>query len=284
MGTRVIARRMFGLQVTSGGDKVAAGMWVPANSIVRGVLGHVTFEAAVERGLNEIAQGALAVYVMPVIDPDSSGTMDAVWNSQVPKDSSLDVLDFDKATQVTAPFWEPGATTWEHVFDVGLSPVRMYQAHFLSSMGQNAIAVNRDPETAFDYEYIGGKTLPVALKGPMRVSVPSLLAVGCASPLTTLTSATAAIAAIGEQDWAQLQFIDEVMKRAMMDVLGLTEAGAETPWEEATALLRTHLDPSVLEVAGGIFQPTTWNLSGEMAFEVEVQGSIPTGRTVDLGG
>ena len=35
---------------------------------------------------------------------------------------------------------------------------------------------------------------------------------------------------------------------------GLTEAGAETPFEEATVLLRTHMDPSVLEVAGGIFK------------------------------
>lgn len=282
--TKLLAHRTFATQVTSGLDVVVAGIWVPANSIVRGFVGSITFEAAVERGLNEIAMGSVAAYLMPVIDPDTSGTMAAVWDQQVPKDTSTDVLDFDKAAANAATFWEPGATTWEHVFDVGLAPTRMFQRKFMSSMGQNAIAVNRDPESSFDYEYIGGLTVPVSVQGPVRVTEPSLLAVAVGSPSTNLTSATTAISSIAEEDWAQLQFIDEVMERALLHVLGLTELGAETPWEEATALLRRHLDPSVLEASGGIFQPTTWNISGVMGFDVDVQGRLPRGRPIDLGG
>lgn len=283
MSTRLVANRMYAQQVAAGADQVVAGLWVPAKSTIQRVSGYCTFEASVERGLNEVAQGALAAYVLPVVDPDSSGTMAVLWDTQVPKDSTADILDLDAGTADVTPFWEPGEVHWEQVFDVGSQPVRLFQRHFLASMGMNAIAVNRDPESTFDYEYIGGKTIRWDLKGPLSVAGPSLLAIAAASPATDRTSATAAVAGIAEEDWAQLQFIDEVLERAMLHVLGLVEAGAETPFEEATALLRQHLDPSVLEVSGGIFQPTTWNLVGEAQMTIDVQGSLPRGQTINLG-
>lgn len=283
MGTTLVGNRMFASQVIAGVDVVVAGIWVPAGSMIRSVTGYVVFEAAVERGLNEIGLGAVAAYVLPVQDPDTSGSMNTTWDRLVPKDGSSEVLDLDTGNADAAKFWEPGGQSWETVFEVGVQPRKLMQKHFMSSMGHNAIAVNRDPETTFDYEYIGGATIPVKAVGPMFVDGPALLAVAVASPLTTLTSATAAIAAITEPEWAQLQYIDEVLERAYLHLLGLTETGAETPFEEATALLKTHLDPFVLEVSGGIFQPTTWNVIGEMRFEVEVQGSLPRGKPINLG-
>lgn len=283
MGTDMVANRIFGVQATAGTDDVVAGLWIPAGSMFKGVSGYVVFEAAVERGLNQVAMGAVAAYILPAQDPDATLTMDGIWNRLVPKETSAEVLDLDTATAITAPFWEPGAQAWENVFHVGLEPRRLMQSHFLSSMGHNAIAVNRDPESSFDYEYIGGKTVPVRAIGPMFVEQPSLVAVGVSSPDTLLTSATAALATIQEADWAQLQYIDEVLERAYLHLLGLVETGAETPFEEATDLLKRHLDPLILEVSGGIFQPTTWNLVGEMRFQIEVQGRLPLGQTINLG-
>ncbi len=283
MPTRLVANRMFAQQVIAGQDSVVAGLWVPAKSTIRSIWGYVQYEAAVERGLNEVAQGALAGYILPVLDPDSTGTMSTVWDALVPKDDGGDVLDLDTSAGDSASFWEPGLQVWEEVFDVGLQPLKIYEQHFLSSMGMNAIAVNRDPATPFDYEYIGGSRLAFNLRGPFRVDGPSLLVFAAGSPATTQTNGSAALAAIAEADWAQLQFIDEVLERSMLHILGLIEVGAETPFEEATALLRAHLDPPVLEVAGGIFQPTTWNLTGEARFVVEVQGKLPSGQTINLG-
>lgn len=283
MGTKLVAHRMFAQQVIAGADSVVAGVYLPANTMFHGVAGHCTFEAAVERGLNEVALGALAGYILPLPDPDSSGTLSAQWDALVPKDSNSDDLDLDTGAGDATPFWEPGFTKWEEVFDVGYQVRSLYNKHFMASMGQNAIAVNRDPATPFDYEYIGGKTMRVGVRGDLFIPGPSVCIFAAGSPLTTGTSATAPLAAIAEADWAQLQYIDEVMERAYLHVLGLVEAGAETPFEEATALLQLHLDAQVLEVAGGIFQPTTWNLSGEFRFDYEVQGRLPRGNVIDLG-
>ncbi len=282
MGTELVGRRMFAQQVAAGADQIVAGMWLPARTVLKSVRGYCVFEAAVERGLNEIGMGALGGYILPVVDPDAASTMATIWDAQVPKDSTVETLDLDAGTGVAAPFWEPGSQKWESIYDVGQQTLRIFESHFLSGMGHNAIAVNRDPETSFDYEYIGGKTIGVDQSGGMRVHGPSLVAFAVGSPATTATSATAAIAAITEEQWGQLQFIDHVVERAMLHLLGLTELGAETPWEEATALLRQHVSPAVLEVAGGIFQTTTWNVIGEMEFVIEVEGRIPAGQRIDL--
>ncbi len=282
MPTELIGRRVFAAQVIAGADQMVGGMWLPAHTVLKRVRGYCVFEAAVERGLNQVSMGAIAGYILPVVDPDAGSNMATIWDTQVPKDVTSETLDLDEATASGAPFWEPGAQKWENLYDVGNSPVRLFERHFLSGMGHNAIAVNRDPESTFDYEYIGGKTIPIDIEGQMRVDGPSLIAFAIGSPLTTVTSATAAVAAISEADWPQLQFIDHVIERALLHLLGLTEAGAETPFEEATAMLKTHLSPPVLEVSGGIFQPTTWNCIGELEFTVEVEGTLPTGKTVDL--
>ena len=119
------------------------------------------------------------------------------------------------------------------------------------------------------------------LKKPFFTRHPGLIAIGLSSPDTTLTSSTEAIAQCNEQDWGQLQFIDHTMERAMLSLIGLTEAGAETPWDEATRLLRRHLDPKVLETDAGAFVAATWRATGECRFDIAVQGTMPK-STIDL--
>ncbi len=74
----------------------------------------------------------------------------------------------------------------------------------------------------------------------------------------------------------EVKYIDHVLEMAMMDLLGLTEAGAETPWEEASDLLRAYLDPSLLEPNAGTFVGTSWGAFGELTFDVVVPGRMPT--------
>ncbi len=190
-------------------------------------------------------------------------------------------MDLDAGASDATSFWEPGDVTWEEIFDIGIQPHRFFHHHFMTSYGFNSRMVNQDPETPFGFQYLPGKTVPVQMKRRFRVPGPGLLALGTASPDALSTSSSIPLAAMLEKDWAQMQFIDEVMERAYLDLLGLTEAGAETPWEEASALLRRHLRPPVLEVTAGTFVQTTWFVQGEAKFDVSVQGTVPKG-TLDL--
>ena len=274
--TRLVATRMFQARAIAGTDRVLAGMFVPAKSVIRAFNASIDLHGITPASQTAISTAAIAIWWMPIADPDSSGTMTAIWDVQVPKDTSANTMDLDVAASDTTPFYEPGGVTWEDIFDIGAQPRKLFAQEIMSHIGRN-IALNRDPETPFNYEYWPGAHVDARMKRPIRVLGPGLIAVGLASPDTTLTSATEAQQAIGEADWGQLQFIDHVMERAMMSLLGLTEAGAETPWDEATALLRQVLAPKVLEVDAGLFSPITWSGVGTAKIVVDVQGSIPKG-------
>ncbi len=280
--TKLKAHRMFALIGGTASNVVLAGMWIPAKSTITRVRGYVVYESQTILTPQTVFMGSLEGYILPVTDPDSVGDMDALWNAQVPKDSTAEVLDLDAGSADSSPFWEPGAQRWEHVFDVGAQPTRVHASHFLCGIGHNSIVANRDPDTPFAYEFLGGKMVTVNLRGGFYVDRPSLLVFASGSPATTATSITQAKEAIQENEWGQLQFIDHVMERAMLDLLGIKETGAETPWEEATNLLKKHLDPLVLEPLAGTFEAVAWMTYGEFDFDVSVQGTMPS-RSVDLG-
>jgi len=280
MGTRMKARRTFQRNVIADSDDVLAGVWLPAKTRVLGVSGYASFSGT-QQGLGVAVMGAVEGWVLPVEDPDTAQTMEIVWDLFVPKDTGANVLDLDTATQVTTPFFEPGEVYWESIFDIGTQPRRLYHHHFMSTVAHNAVAVNRDPETPFLYEFLPGKVVRFG-SGPFSVDGPSLLVFGAAAPLMDVTSASAALDALAEEDWGQLQFIDHVLERAQLSLLGLVEAGAETPWEEAAVLLRTYLDPIVLEETAGSFVGINWSVKGEMEVIVEVQGKMPKSM-IDTG-
>ncbi len=134
----------------------------------------------------------------------------------------------------------------------------------------------QDTETPFLEHWFPGSVERVDFRRQVRVTSPSLAVFAVAVPDTLQTSATQAVAAFTENEWGRIKYIDTVLEMAMLDLLGLTESGAETPWEEASALLREYLDPSVLETNAGAMVGASWNAVGELVFDVVVPGTMPT--------
>ncbi len=271
--TLLKAHRMFGIQGGTG-DVVLAGMWIPAKSTIRRIQGYCVYEGTTILSPLDVHAGSMAGYILPMRDPDSVGTMNVEWERLVPKDSAQESLDLDTSGSDSSTFWEPGEQRWQEVFEVGSMPVKLYEQHFLAGIGHNSIIANRDPETPFAYEFLAGTRLSVNLNGPIHVDQPSLLVFASGSPDLDATSITQAQQAITENEWGQLQFIDHVMERAHLHLIGLVETGAETPWEEATALLKRHLDPLVFEPLANTFVQIGWLTYGEFEFDVEVEGTM----------
>ena len=116
----------------------------------------------------------------------------------------------------------------------------------------------------------------------MAVNKPSVLVVALASPNLDDTT-TVTPKALTEAQWPQIRYVGHVMERALLHVLGVTEAGAETPWEEATALLQAHLEPDMYEEAAGKFTAMNWHTFSEAIIDHSVVGelgktAITTGR------
>ncbi len=274
--TKMIARRIFATSVGAGTDDVIAGLFMPGDTTVSGIRGHVTMHSET-RSVNEAIMAAVEGWILPISDPDAATTMAALWDALVPKDTPTDVLDLDTGASDSSPFFEGGEIVWEKVFDVGLQPRRIFHWHDMASLGRNNAVAWQDTESPFATEWVGAFGMNISVPRPIRVSVPSLCVFAVASPTMDRTSATTPVAGLAEQDWFQLKFIDHVTERAMLHLMGLTETGAETPFVEAAALLRAHLDPAMLESDAGVFVPVGWNVSGELSFVHHVPGTLPKG-------
>ncbi len=165
---------------------------------------------------------------------------------------------------------------WEKLLDIGVQPRRIFHRHGLLTPA-NAIAMSRqDTETPFVDHWFPRAVVNVNVRQQYRVRSPSLCVFAVASPDMSQTSASVPLNALAETDWGQIKYIDHVVERAMLDLLGITEAGAETPWEEASALLRRHLDPVALEMDAGVFTNITWQAAGELVFDHVVPGRMPS--------
>ena len=90
-------------------------------------------------------------------------------------------------------------------------------------------------------------------------------------------------AAMAENEWGQIKYARTMLERAMLHVFGLVEAGAETPWEDATAVLKKHLEPDVFEETAAAFAAVGFDVVSKGILDHSVTGevavkAITTGR------
>ena len=134
-------------------------------------------------------------------------------------------------------------------------------------------------ETPFEPQWFGADRFSIRLNRPIRTRRPACVVMAIASPDWGDTSTGRAI--LTENEWGRIQYVEQTLDQALIDQLNLVEAGAETPWEDASVLLRKHLAPNVLEETAGAFVNDTFNVFWTMQFEHSVPGHRSYGR-VDL--
>ncbi len=274
---RMFARRMSHVLTGTGVDDVLVGMSLPSGTVIHDIRIHsqVVGGTAIALARDVAAMYATALHILPILDPDSGPTMEAVFDTLVVKDTDAATIDYDTGSADTAPFFEPGEHDPMELFNIGVEGEKLYQRERLltaaspGSMnfleGGAGEAGNMLWSPRDDYRvHIGRK---------LRVDVPSILVFAQASPSLDDTTTTVYTAMV-ENRWAQVKYITEVLTRAMMNELGLIETGAETPWEEASAVLREHLEPDVFEETAGAFTSEQFNVFTTMMVDHSVPGTM----------
>ncbi len=280
MTIRALAHRTFQRPVVGGTDGVMASFAMPSDAVAHSLRGYVNVEGTTLLTAQEIAMCAIEVHVIPVLDPDAATVPDTLWDQLVVKDSPITILDLDTGDPNTPPMFEPGESAFARVFDVGLLPRRLMHQHRMYSLGNGSLFQNQDNQTPFAVEWIPGGQFRVNVGG-FRVSQPSYVMVGIGAPSMDRTTVTTPGVA-SEADWPRLKYLELVLEQALISLMGLTEAGAETPWDEATTLLKAHLDPEVFESDGDQFQGNTWTCFGEMQLDFSVPGTMDNARLMEM--
>ncbi len=154
------------------------------------------------------------------------------------------------------------------MFNVGSRPERIFERVEMITFGKQSAGF----EVGTPDSYIPRDAFKSEIKQGYHVEYPSLLLFGFSCPVTTGTDGTFFVPDTN-QDWMQLRFLADTAKDAWKQAVGLTEAGAETPYAEAAQLMADYLE-RFREQTAGSFVPSAFTVFADMRFEVEVEGEL----------
>lgn len=274
---RMYARRLSAVGVNAGVDGVLFGLSLPSGSRINNIRAEIHMNHAASLDFTQCTMYAVEGWILPVLDPDAGSPLNTLFDTLVPKDTDVEVIDLDTGAIDSTSFYEPGEPDWTALVNVGLKPERIYHHARLLTPVRGSIYTARDGETPFALEWVPGGVLDIRIRKNYAVSQPSVLVFAFANPALDDTTSTAPNAA-SETEWGQTKYIGHVLERAMLHLFGITEAGAETPWEEATALLKKHLEPDPYELATGDFAAATFQVKSRAIIDHSVEGRL--GQTV----
>lgn len=277
---RMFRRETVQVDVGVGLDEVILATPLPSGSRLNGHKSTWHIEATAAATMNTVFMYMMEAWILPVLDPDSAALLTAIWDTLVPKDTDVQVLDLDTASADTAPFFEPGEADFSALFEVGLRPERIYQKRKMVSFASNPLGLHILANDTTKWWTMD--TFECVIKKNYAINQPSVLLFGFASPALDDTTSTGRTIPT-ENQWSRIKYIAHVLQQAQMDLLGLTEAGSETPWEEATDLLQLHTEPDVFEQNAGAFVGATWRVVADSITDHSVVGelgktTISTGR------
>lgn len=268
------ARRQGQRAVAAGTDAVIGGISLPSDTVIHDIRAKVHLNVATaENEMIEILGYALEMYILPALDVDAGTSFQTVWDNLVPKDTDVQAIDLDTAAADATPFWEPGEADWSKVLDVGLRPEKVWGHQEWVTSSSPMSTVLRDPATPFETQWAARDLVNVHVSRKLRVRQPSVLVLALASPSLDDTT-TSEEGFLNENEWSRVKYASDMLKQAHMDLIGLTEAGATTPWEEATDLLQRHLQPDVFEQTADVFKSVTWQNFLEMTVDHSVVGEL----------
>lgn len=280
---RMFAKRLSQNLVITNTDQVLQGISLPSGTRLNNLKVDVSVIGSAFAEFSDAMMYACEVWILPVLDPDGSLTYDAIWDTLVPKDTDevsapgADVLDLDTGGTDTTPFFEPGEPDWSDLVEVGLRPERIYHRNKLLNLA-NGGSVNtvQDNQTPFAPVWLPGDSFTIRIKKNYAISQPSVLLVGIGIPaLDDTVNVQHTVAS--EVEWGQLKYIGNVLERALLAVMGVMETGAETPWIEASALLKEHLEPDVFEATAGNFISQSLVVYAKGMYDHSVVGTLETG-------
>ena len=269
---RMLARRRTQVSVEAGVDKVLFGISLPQDTVVHDIKAEIHIIGVTDHPSSGGTFYGIEMYVLRVTDPDAQETHQITWDQFVPKDTDTQAIDLDTSAQDTTPFFEPGEADWSQVLDIGVRPRKLYGRYKMLTF-LNSSFKGRDPATPFNAEFRFGDMVQLRVKRAIRVREPSVLVCGMASPAMDDTSTTEE-KALFENEWSRVKYARQMLHQAHMDLIGMTEAGSETPWEDATDLLQKHLEPDVFEQDAASFLSEQFNVFTDAKIDHSVVGDL----------
>lgn len=275
MITQIERKSYTSRRIQVGNDLVVASMPIPPGGVFLGfraelhgiALQHTLvtdFAAAFVRGVIVQTGGSMM---------DASLSLDTLFDQMVPKDVDLSVvagaddIDWDDGA-VATPFEEPGHINWNDMVELGARPIPIINREVFVSF---ASAAGKFPHVDTTDEYYPTWRMNIGSNKPVRLTGPGyfLLAVGSPSwdEVTTTVPST-----IAEFQYSLLTYPDIMFDMMLPDLLGISEATAESPFSNAASAALDFVEPIIHEDTDGDFRSTAWHVGTKYSTRILTPG------------
>ena len=281
-----IIRRTIGAQtVTSGIDRVIGNAPLPKGGKVLSVHGELHVIGEESMPVDEFSAYGFSAHVVPIVDPETSIGLGALWDDVVVKaldpttTAATSVLDMDWATDDTSPEIEPGELDVDDLLNMTqgqkeLIAPRLEWISWAKSRQGGWVAATPDTYVGSDYKTFSSKR-------KITAEVPSMALIGFSSPSLDDRMIQSADVTMGSAaEWYMAQNMNETLRDMGKMQAGLTEAGAESPYAEASSLIADLVAPSMLDESTTMYRSCAYDVLCVATWLLEFPGeSLP--RTLD---
>lgn len=269
---RVFGRRTSHTLVANNTDRVLVSYPLPSGGRLNNI--HLNCHVIGPEGLelHQVVMYGITGFVVPVADPDTSVTMDVLWDSLITKDEdpAAGSFDLDTAAADVTPEFEMGEVDWSGVFQLeSQNPVEIFRRRRMLSVVDGM--VNYEVVSAAADLWVPGEKFTSKIGRRVSVQTPSVVMLGFSSP--NLDDTTGTVSSIPtEIQWILLQYLELTLEQAFMHLIGLVEAGAETPYVESADFLASLLEDDAFEDTAGAFSTVAFNVFTQATFDITVPG------------
>lgn len=275
MGVRVRPKLYTQRSIDTNSDQVIGMVVLPPESRLNGLSGRCNVMSETRVLVKSACFYGLHAYVLPILAPDATITPDAIWDNQVPKDKPLDggaagvsALDMDLDTADPTPAFEIGEPSVEAMIGLGDAPDLVFsRTRMLTFMDPGAKGFDLAALT-----YTPTDQFKLGITHPVRVDIASICIFGFSSPQTT-TTATAYFVPDTDAEWATLHYLEWALMQSFIHLIGLFEAGAETPYVDAATLVALIIE-NTFEQTGGAFAPVSFTVISEFTWDITMNGDM----------
>lgn len=272
---KLFGRRMSQRLVAVTTDQVVSEFPLPKGCTLNDIWMRMSLVGAEDASILTAQPYGIAGFVIPVPDPDTPVGLELFWDRLVPKDQALaaGVFDIDTLGSDSDSEYELGQPEWTAVFgNVGNRPLEIFRRRRLITFPDAPLGhLAGTPDT-----YVPTDLFSTHIKKDVTAGEHSHILFGVSSPATTTTTSTLGSTLTDIEQYI-MTFLEIALEDAYKHLLGLVEAGAETPYVESATFLAELLEAPPHEITAGAFVPATWNVFSQFTYGVTVPGRFSMG-------
>ena len=265
--------------VPIGSDHVVAWAPIPEGGTLLSVTGELHIIGAEASDTDQLAGYGFSGELVPILDPDTQVDINVLWDQMVTKPiqpttaAGTAGVDADWDSSDTAPDTEPGEVDLNDLLGL-MDPTKQIfspRLEWLSfAKGAPIATVAGTPDTYTPRDY---KTFNSSRK--LMAPGPSYAMLAVSSPSLDNEQVTENIE-VGASPWGIMENIHLAMQQLLIQNIGLTEATAESPYDQISTLVAEWMAPDIINPSATLLDPQAYTAFCIADWVIEVDGtSIP---------